>query len=84
MSVTTCLDHCLHLKYFVEGLYNRHISSLFFSQHNDFITLSPLLIVISRSFSVIPPHRWLQPLVGITDYIGSTFLTNHIITILIL
>ena len=37
-----------------------------------------LLFVV---FSLFPPHIWLWPLVGITDYIGSSPLSNHISTI---
>ena len=32
-------------------------------------------------FLMIPHHGWLQPLVGITDYIGNTLLSNRIIAI---
>ena len=33
------------------------------------------------SFSVTHPHGWVQPLVGLADYIDSTFLSDHIISI---
>ena len=55
--------------------------SLFFSQHNGVVSLSPLLIDIFCRFHLFVPHGWVQLLVGIADYIGSTLLIDHIITI---
>ena len=33
------------------------------------------------SYLFFTPHGWVQPLFGIADYIGSTFLSDHIIAI---
>ena len=60
---------------------NRYISLLVFSDHNGVLAQSPLLIVIFWSFSVINSQRWVLPLVRITDYIGTTLLSDHIIAI---
>ena len=84
VSATTCPYFCLHWKYFSERSYYHHISSLFLSQNNGVFSPSPLLIVMFWSFSMIPPHVWLHPLVGMTDSIGSNFMSDHIISILIL
>ena len=79
MSVNTRGVCWLHCKYFSEWSYYRYLSSLFLSQHNGIILPSLLLNVIFSHINPPPTHIWLQPLVGITDYIGSTFLIDQII-----
>ena len=54
---------------------------VFFYHHNIFISPSPLLIVICCCFPFFPLRRWVWPLVGITDYIGNNYLSDHNITI---
>ena len=52
-----------------------------FSDNNGFVSLSMFLIVIFWNFSVTPPHRRVQPIIGIASYIGNALLSNHIIAI---
>ena len=56
------------------------VSSIFY-QKNVVVLSSPLLIVIFCHFSLFPPRRQVRPLVRITDYIGSTLLSNNTIAI---
>ena len=53
----------------------------FLSEHNGVVSSLPLLIVIFWSFSVIPPHGWVRPLIWIVAYIGSNFLSDCIIAV---
>ena len=55
--------------------------SLFFYQHNGIVSPSPLLIVICCRFSLFLRCPWVRPLIVFADYIGSTFLSNHIIAL---
>ena len=45
------------------------------------VVVDPLLIVIFWDFSVIPPHRWVQPLLWVTafliDYLTKRSYYNH-------
>ena len=75
MSVTTCSYIRLHQNYFAEQSYCFHISSLVFipAQLRRFtVTVVDSCIL---KFSMILPRRWLQPLVGVADYIGN--FSNH-------
>ena len=81
MSATTHWVRWLYGKYFAERSYYCYISSLFFSEHNHIVLPSPLLIAIFWFFSVTLPHGWVRPLVGISAYIGSNFLSDRIIAI---
>ena len=36
-------------------------------------------LLLYFDFSMISRHGWLQPLIGITDYIGITLLGYHIL-----
>ena len=56
---------------------------IFFFHHNGVISMSPLFIAIFSHISFLPPHWWVRLLVGIVDYIGSTFLSDDIIAILL-
>ena len=51
------------------------------SQNNGAVSPSLLLIVMFCCFYLFPPHGWMQPLVGITDYIRSTLLSDNIFAI---
>ena len=81
ISSTTRWGCWLHCKYFAERSHYHYISSLFFSHHNGIVFPSPLLIVIFWTFNVIPSHRWVRPLVGISGYILSPFLSDDNISI---
>ena len=48
-------------------------------QSNGATSPSPWFIVVFCRFYLFPPHGWVLQLVGITDNIGSTFLSNYII-----
>ena len=70
-----------------------YIGSTFLRNHNIAIyhLFFPLqwrwfivTIFIVLYLFLIPPHGWLQPLIGIDNYIGSIFLRDHIISRLIL
>ena len=84
-------DECDHLlgsllrcNYFSEAIILSPYIMIFFlpAQWRSFtVTVADFLF---WSFSMIPPHGWLQPLVGVAGCIGSTFLSDHIIAILIL
>ena len=54
---------------------------LFFSQHNDVVSLSQSSIFLFLCFSWFPHCPWMRPLVQIAAYIGSTLLSNRIISI---
>ena len=58
--------------YFSDRSNHCYISWLFLSKHNYVVLPSPLLIVVFWGFSVIPPHRWVQPLVQIDAYLVTT------------
>ena len=65
------------LSNYIIAIYN----NCFFSGHNGVVSPSLLLIVLFWSFSVMPLHGWVRPLVEIAAYTGSTFLSNNIIAI---
>ena len=48
---------------------------------NGSVSLLPWFIVFFCRFYLFPPRRWVQPLVGITNYTGSTLISDHIIDI---
>ena len=78
MSVTTRFDHWLHQKY-ISGrwyyLYKSHVGFLttMVSYHHH-----RCWFLLYCHFSLSPPHKWAESLIGIIDYIGSTQLSNHI------
>ena len=51
----------------------------FFSHHNGILSPSPSLIVIFCHITFFSRCWWVQPLVGISNYIGSTLMSDHII-----
>ena len=97
MSATTCWNHWLRRKYFAEWSYYCYIYSFHTRPLLAWfcsVTFSSNLILVQwRHITaamvyccfwliyLLPPRIWVWPLVGITDYIGITFLSNHIIAI---
>ena len=50
-------------------------------QRNDAVSPSPWFILVFCHFYLFPPRGWVQPLFGITDSIGSNFMSDNFITI---
>ena len=69
------------INYFSEWSNHCYISWLFPSNCNSVVSLSPLFIVIFKIFYVISFHRWVRPLVWITDYLRTTVMSGRIIPI---
>ena len=97
MRANTCWDNQFHHKYFPDRffyccvslfcswplsaqLYGVTFSSYFISSQWCHITVAMDYFCFCR-FSLFAPFWRVQPLVGIIDYIGSNFLSNHIISI---
>ena len=83
---TLLIDHIIAIyHYFIQDSYHidrvvSHSLEILF-QRNGAISPSPWFIVIFCTVSLFPPRGWVQQLVGINDYIGSTFIRGHIIDI---
>ena len=73
-------------RFFVPSFFSIHpvTVSLSFSQYNGVLSTSSALIVFFRCFYWFTHCPRVGPLVRIAPYIGSTFLSDHIIAIYII